>query len=58
MIIFYQLELKLTKLLIFVEIVRDDLEQAKSDIRNMSKKLETLKSFETGDKGQFQDINS
>ena len=33
--------------------MRDDLEQVKSDIRIMSDKLETLKSFETGDKGQF-----
>ena len=57
----YQLELELTwitKLLIFVGLVRDDLEQVKSDIRNISDKLETLRSSETEDKGQFQDINS
>ena len=43
----------------FSEILRDDLAQMKSDIRNMSEKLEagTLKSFETGHTGQFQDIN-
>ena len=33
--------------------MRDDLEQVKSDIRNMSDKLETLRSSETEDKGQF-----
>ena len=43
---------------LFPEIVRDDLDQMKSDIRNISKKLETLKSSETEDKGQFQETNS
>ena len=50
------IDLNITKLLAcFSEIVRDDLKQVKSDIRNISNKLETLKSFETGDKGQFQE---
>ena len=50
---------QLTKLLIFfLEIFSDDLKQVKSDITNMSEKLETLKLSETGDKGQFQKTNS
>ena len=52
------IDLNIRKLLIFLEIVRDDLKQVKSDVRNMSEKLETLKSTETGDKGQFQGTNS
>ena len=49
---------KVINKIIFVGLVRDDLKQVKSDVRNMSEKLETLKSFETGDKGQFQETNS
>ena len=42
----------------FSEIVRDDLEQVKNGIQNIRKKLETLKSSETEDKGQFWETNS
>ena len=43
------------KLFVFVGIVRDDLKQVKSDVRNISEKLKSLRSSETKDKGQFQE---